>query len=491
MAKRRRRARLRPRLAVPHRVAKHIERLGLYDAADYLAWCRARGFRACVQKSFAELEQEWCVHGRDLVRARFRYRKDRKPGRMIADVCAGRAVAGDLARPRWRSLAERIERARLAPAARRALRTLVEICDRKGDLLLAEGVFGHAHYAFVDGLIGLSRHHRSWLRSPQAWCVRTHNARRQFASLSRHLLARYPVPAFLDAAWLRDDRAAGAYRDWFVRVGNGRSLRRVAAPITLSHRIVHHFLGAPEHYSIEQALRRGQIRASGGDDRLVDAVAGTRLGDHFQHEAFWATVLAFLARNPELDSSQVGPIVDYLHHQRFVERDVFVARGERRRLPAPQPHLSMKGRRLSVLLRQVARWHRELARSGPGASIRWKPSGIGALDFETGVPGKSLRVWRIRELLSASELRREGSVLRHCVASYAGACASGSASIWTMELWSFEGVQKRQTIEVSPNRVIVQCRGRFNRDPNEQERQMLSRWAQQEMLTISRFVATA
>jgi hypothetical protein len=339
-------------------------------------------------------------------------------------------------------------------------------------------------YPFVDGLIALCRRHAEWIRSPRDWCARSHNARRQFASLARHLVARYPVPAFLDAAWLRRDADAERYRDWFIQVGSGESIRHGESPIPLTKRIVHHFLLAPEEYGIEQALRWGQIHALGGDGRLVDAVIGTRLGDSFEHEEFWSSVLRFLVQNPELERVHVGPIVDYLQNQRFVSQDVFIARGVREQLPPPQPNLSMRGRSVAALLRQVERWHRALARTGPGASMRWGRCGVGEFEFETGVRGRNLRVWRIRELLSAAELRHEGSVMHHCVASYAGSCAAGIRSIWTMELWDFEGVHKRQTIEVNRHGAIVQCRGRLNAPPNTQERQILMRWADQERLKL-------
>lgn len=467
---------------------KHIERLGLYDAADYLQWCRARGFRTSFQKSWNELEAEWCAYGQELSRARFRCRGDRDPARVLAGVCNGSTSASDLARPRWRALAQRIENAHLPHPEREALRVLVELVERRGNLLLAEGEFGGVRHPFVDGLVALSRRHLEWIRDPREWRARSHNARRQFASLARHLMARFPVPGFLDAAWLRSDADAERYREWFRCIGAGENLRRAEAPVPLTNRIVHHFLRAPEHVSIEQAIRWGQIFALGGDRRLVDAVLGSRIGERFADEEFWISVIRFFVAHPQLDRRHVGPIVDYLQDQRFETRDVFIARGLRAQLPPAQPNLSMKGRSTDSLLRQVDRWHRALARTGPGASRRWERSGIGEFELETGVRGRDLRVWRIRELLSAAELRHEGSVLRHCVASYAGACAAGRSSIWTLERWGFEGVRKHQTIEVNAHRVIVQSRGRFNQPPTAQERQILARWAEQEELQVGRFL---
>jgi hypothetical protein len=304
----------------------------------------------------------------------------------------------------------------------------------------------------------------------------------------RHLLARYPVPAFIDAAWMRRDEAAELYREWFVRIGRGESIRGAERPIRLTRRIAHHFLRAPDEYGIEQALRWGQIHALGGDRRLVEAILGTRLGDDFARDEFWITVIRFFIENPMLDQCHVGPIVDYLHEQRFVPQEVFVAPGVRERRGPPQPNLSMKRRSPQALLRQVESWHRELARTGAGGAAQWERSPIGEFELETGVQDRNLRVWRIRELLSGTELIAEGRAMRHCVASYARYCAAGHCSIWAMEVHGFEGVEKRQTIEVRAG-LVVQCRGRFNRPPDEQERQILLRWAEREGLRLSGFLS--
>ena len=175
----------RARLAVPVRVEKHIARLGLYSATDYVEWCRARGFRADVRKSWGELEREWCAYGRELAKARRGQLVDRDPEKLLTGVCSGVITASDIARPRWRALAERIERAGLAGAQREALRVLVEIVCRRGNLLLAEGRFGDRMLPFVDGLLSLSLHHELWMREPVDWHPRSHNARRQFTSLAR------------------------------------------------------------------------------------------------------------------------------------------------------------------------------------------------------------------------------------------------------------------------------------------------------------------
>jgi hypothetical protein len=145
----------------------------------------------------------------------------------------------------------------------------------------------------------------------------------------------------------------------------------------------------------------------------------------------------------------------------------------------------MNGRQPESLLRRVEQWHRELATTSPRKDRIWARSAIGEFELETGTRNKNLKVWRIRELLSSGELRREGAAMRHCVASYAGRCGTGGNSIWALEVWSFDGVEKRVTIEVDAQHAVVQCRGRFNAYPKARDREMIQRWASRENLQVA------
>jgi hypothetical protein len=147
--------------------------------------------------------------------------------------------------------------------------------------------------------------------------------------------------------------------------------------------MAHYFLQAPADLTVEAGLRWGQIHALGGSERLVRAVIGTRPGTDFQNEEFWVTVLQFFIANPMLDSAHVGPIIDYIHQQRFVAQDVFVAPGVVERRGPAQPNFTMRGRTPASLLRQVEAWHRTLAkREQPKAE--WPRSRIDAFEFVEG-----------------------------------------------------------------------------------------------------------
>jgi hypothetical protein len=137
----------------------------------------------------------------------------------------------------------------------------------------------------------------------------------------------------------------------------------------------------------------------------------------------------------------------------------------------------------------VERWHRELGRASGADRLYFRRSGVKELALKTGKDGEN--EWRIRELLSGADLVAEGRVMKHCVASYAHSCADGRASIWAMELSGPAGVEKRQTIELTRDRVIVQCRGKQNRLPTPAELDVVKKWAGFAGLILSPYVRAA
>jgi hypothetical protein len=96
-----------------------------------------------------------------------------------------------------------------------------------------------------------------------------------------------------------------------------------------------------------------------------------------------------------------------------------------------------------------------------------------------------LRCWTIRELTSSEELRREGEAMRHCVASYAGACARRETSIWSMRFENDERRFRVMTIELDlATRTICQCRRRNNVSANEKAVGVMRLWAEREGLKL-------
>jgi hypothetical protein len=252
--------------------------------------------------------------------------------------------------------------------------------------------------------------------------------------------------------------------------------------------MAHYFMLAPDHFTVEAALRWGQVRGIGGSEELARAVSATQLGRSFENEDFWKTVIQFFVNEPTLDPVHVGPIVDYLNVQKFVPQEDFLEEGELGHPGPPQPNLTMKGRTKRSLLRQVEVWHKSLRHRPKVVPVHWKRSGIGELHFieKDGRDQEPPRTWTIQELVSSGELYREGLAMQHCVASYVRACAGRTSSIWSMRIENEVRRHRVMTIEVDlKNTTICQARRLRNTRPTGKAREMLERWARQERLSIA------
>ena len=292
----------------------------------------------------------------------------RDPGRVLAMLAEGRPVRLPLRTDLgvMASLFEAIHRGDYDAAPIRpdtgALRELLLFCRSETDLLTAPEA-----PTFAEALLALSAHHRDWVRPLRDWRRPSHNVRRQFHSLVRHLIARYDVPTFLDAAWLGGLTIESVREQgWYKLIGSGRNIRTAPdLPFPMTKKQAHHFLRAPDDFDIPSAFRWAVIVDLGGDERLVRSIRATRLATSFEAPEFWTSVFRFFIANPMLDPAHHGPIVDFLHHQKFEPSVSDPRRGETGQpdfVPA-QPHLSMKGRTAESMLRSLREWHRSLARA--------------------------------------------------------------------------------------------------------------------------------
>ena len=143
------------------------------------------------------------------------------------------------------------------------------------------------------------------------------------------------------------------------------------------------------------------------------------------------------------------------------------------------------------ILRAVSSWHRSLTVTRTTSITSWTPSCFRPFVFEiTTTDGE--RRYEIVELLSAQEMLDEGRAMRHCVGSYAGFCATGRTSIWSLRKHIESGRFIRlATIEVNnTQRFIVQVRGRLNKRPAKEELAILGRWQNEGGPRLSRWLTT-
>jgi hypothetical protein len=475
---------------------KHLEAIGLSTIDQYRDWCAENGFSRRINKHWRERCKERSFANRAAADARLAQKKSevRKPDKAIQSIFRDEVAEEHVTHPHLKEICRAYKASQHCRRTKRALQSLLLHVGKHANLFDGRSVipeYGRLPgNTFIAGLLALARQSTGWVRPLEDWKPRTHNPRRQFSALARHLLAEWPIPAFMDSVWFKGaSETAVQQQNWFWHLGRGQSIRTADLPLPYTKRMAHHFMQAPPDLTVEAALRWGQIHGLGGNERLVRAIMGTRLASNFEHDDFWITVLRFLIENPMLDTANIGPIIDYIQHQKFSSQDIFVAPRVVEQRPPPQPNFTLKGRTPASLLRQVESWHHTLAKTRQ-PQAEWGRAGILPFEFiEGSEQSRNVRIWTITELLSTKALVAEGRLMKHCVATYSRSCAHGASSIWSMEVESSEGRRKILTLEVNKGaKLICQARGKCNARPSEKHIQILRRWAEQAGLRLAAYV---
>ncbi len=467
-------------------IMKHIAALGLSNEYRYWDWCRTNNFPVRLEKRPSELAIELETEQKKEAKHQAALKAMRNPRKLIHLACTDTIDTERVQRPAIEHFCQAIEKSSEKPEDRASLEAMLLVIEKKSDLLFEYDTSQFGQHYFIDAFIRMHQRKAQWVREIDSWSPKSKNAFRRFASLVEHLFAKYPLPRFLSNVWLRNDQGTYRYRDWYVHLGLGQNIRTAKLPVKMTKKVAHHFMTAPDDYSVEQAIRWGQIHAMQGDKRLCEAVVPTRMFKDYKNDEFWQTVLAFFVDNPLLNRRHIGPIIDYIFFQKFDTQEFVVGPGETETRQPPQPNMRMKGRNPETLLKQVDEWHLQLGRSAPSKTLFFKRSGV--MPFEHVSGNKEYKTkWTIRELLSGVELRDEGRAMHHCVASYAYDCAKGRCSIWSMEAETKDGKKKHLTIEVERKR-IVEARGLQNRVPTESELNIIYQWAGAAGLQVSPYL---
>ena len=442
---------------------QHLHSLGLRSIQEYKTWCEKHRLSTDLLKTVQQRRQELKLRQDSKVSDSHWFKE------CVTRIHNNEATDEDLRTDYLRKIAYAFSGG-LAGGARKAYLDLLLHAEQNANLFVLQPAIPalgpERGNTFVEGLSELARYYHHWVRPISTWQPNTHDPRRQFNALAQHLFSPYPMPAFMDAAWFRGRSGlAQQHQGWFLHLASGQNIRTANLPVTFTKRMAHEFPQAPEHYTIEEALRWTQIIGQGGTQELVDAIHATFLGDSFKNEAFWSTVIQFLVANPMLDPDYVNPILDYIYNQKYVSREVINPGGEIVVLDPPEPKFAMKARSIDKLLDQVESWHRMLTREQRAPKIQWDKTPINNYlytekDTQTG----SALHWSIRELLSQTELKAEGRALHHCVATYTKNCQKGTTSVWSLSVTNSQNQTLHlATIALNPQtRNITQLRGKYN-----------------------------
>lgn len=475
---------------------KHLRGLNLNTVAEYRQWCAKNGFSLRIQKHWRERLRERAWAGRRVAETRLARTKFelRRPERIIEAIRCGDLVEADFSQP---YLIEICRQANSADDQTRSaffalLRPAVERADFFRNSSVIEYLGEQPGNTFVAGLAAVARQSQHWIRRPDLWSPRTHNSRRQFTSLLQHCFARWPVPTFMESAWfVNEPETAAQQQRWYLHLARGESIRTADLPLTYTRRMVHHFLRAPDHLAIDAALRWGQVLALGGTDSLAKAIVASRIGTNFEHDEFWITFIRFFVENPGLHPINVGPLSDFIYHQKFATAQGENAEGEIELQPPPRPEFSMQGRTPDSLRQAMLEWHRSL-RVVDLPHAEWNRSTISPLQFIEATATDDPCEWQTVELLTSAELVDEGRAMQHCVATYVRSCVNQNSTIWSLRRIRNGRSQRVLTVEISPRRRrIVQAKGRNNAPPKPKHLEVLKQWAAQASLNLAEWIASS
>ena len=483
----------------------HVSALGLDSVEAYQAWCRENGVGDGLLKSKTQRQQEIRLE-QQLRNRKFAARSTasqhkRRRKETLKRIAAGQADEKELTSPVLLRVHHLFRQALTDNAARSAFLTLLLHVEKHGRLFHLKPAIPQygprPENSFVDGMAALATWHDHWKRRVEDWHPGSHNARRQFGALARHLLADYDVPPCMDTSFFTGlDAEASKRQGWFVHIGTGKNIRKADIPLRFTKRMAHDFLfSAPPEYTMDAALRWAHVTGMGGDDLLAEAVCDSMLGDHLDEDVFWESVLHFFVNNPMLDVAHVGPIVDYVHHRRNVKQEQRNPDGSVSLLDPADPEFTMKGRTPESMLRRVDAWHGALSKLKTRTPKTWPTSGIQGFEWvDEDERAGEIRNWKIEEILSDRALAEEGKAMKHCVASYKTSCANGHRSIWSMQVgYVSTGITRRVlTIELINNKKYIrQVRGRSNTRPLDAHSgraqdgwDVLIHWAKQEGLAL-------
>ena len=489
---------------IPPYMERHLQTLKM-NVAEYLNFCKQNGFRRIMQKGHGELEQEILVVRRAVADERMRVLKIRRPELIINkwldeygvncsninsnNFASSKEFTKNLPElPSNVSILSQVLNTaavnKCLPATKRMIRHVYEVSP---DCLFE---LTHGQKRMIEALPQLAYFEDFFVRPVTDWQPKSHNSSRQFASLLRHLFAKYTIPKFMDQVWFTQG-VGHRSQFWYAHLGTGQNIRTAdGLPCSLTKKQAHYFCQAPDNYNVDGALRYGQICSYGGNVRLANAFLPTLVCQEtsFYHDEFWQSVIRWFIENPMLDLAHVGPVVDWLNHQKYVPRTIYNEPGRPTTIPPAQPHLSMKKRDPEATLRAVEAWHKELGKAKKSGFIQWKSSNFPSFDFIEG-KGNNEKRWQITELLDSKQLQAEGKAMSHCVGSYSHSCSSGRVSIWSMTCKKITGVERELTVEVvNANKEIVQARAKYNKKSTTQQQNIMARWCQQAGLHMSPYL---
>lgn len=319
--------------------------------------------------------------------------------------------------------------------------------------------------AYIEVLANISAFGNKTVRDITGWKKDSLTAEGQLSSIIRHCFAQFEVPAFMENAFGGESKVQML---WYIQLGRGDSVQQLSAfPVAFTKRMAHEFRATTKDCSIPKAIRRAQALGYGATVNRADAIAWSTLSDSFENEAFYSTVVQFIANvTDDVTFDKLQGVLEFIASEK-----------------AANAGYSMKGRTWSALMRQSAEWHIQMAkkREAEGFS-EWKRAPISNYVVDEGDC-----VIKIVQLTTSLALYEEGCEMSHCVAEYDVDCAEGINAIFSVRRFTKgeTAFETLATLEVFLRGMeIVEAKGRFNEMICETSHQIIREWALRERLAL-------
>jgi hypothetical protein len=183
---------------------------------------------------------------------------------------------------------------------------------------------------------------------------------------------------------------------------------------------------------------------------------------------YWKSVYLYLTHNESkldqynltaIGNITIRDILDYLLHKKYT---------------ALTPVL-VKGRSIIKLCRTIEEWdffmhHKAL-----------KPKEKRIWSIEQTKPWITIQnniTYKIEEITDTFALFKEGATLKHCVYFYLDDCLAKRLQIFSLQKFDGNQFVKKITIELR-DKVVVQARGKFNRNTNRTEFHLIKKWCEE------------
>ena len=318
-------------------------------------------------------------------------------------------------------------------------------------------------YTYIETLLGkVFINPKLYIRSPEEWKSKSYNIEKQKIDFIKWIYCKYKVPSFMFT--LLDGSTTSNYEKeiyfkWFICIAQGGSFYKLTKDV-FTKKEAHTFLNISNNKEVRYNIWLAKCITIGLETKLSNVLVN-KLNLRNYESNYFNEVIAFFKRyEKDIDCNTIADVTDFLLTK------------------SNDKDFSLKGRTISSVIRLTNEWHIELNKLKDGSQYTW----VG-LDIPTSTwrfPKLENDIWEIRQLTTSKQLRHEGKVMHHCVASYAYSCSKGLSTIFTME--HYNAIENKQekcvTIEVSMStKRIVQVRRRLNKPPTATENKIISKWA--------------